>query len=271
MGKWIQVIKWFLTAVLLVSLFVVGRRAYDGWRNARDSAEAAQAAGLTGAKQSGGAQLPRTWDASGDTAGEPMPEEAAALAQISLEALREVNGDVVGWIEIPGTELSYPLMQGADNRYYLSRSWKGEPNSGGSVFLESTNNGDLTDFHTIAYAHRMNNDSMFGTLKYYEDQEFWPEHPSVYLVTDTSVYRYDIFAAQTAAVEDIVYRLDLEEKHLEEEFLQYCIENSVIDTGLTPEAGDRILTLSTCTSSGRANRWVVHGVLAQEYSRERSE
>lgn len=97
-----------------------------------------------------------------------IPEATAALMDIDLEALRSVNEDVVGWIEIPGTELSSPLMQGTDNQYYLSHNWKGEKSGGGSVFLESVNSQDLTDFHTIAYAHRMRNDTMFGTLKYYK-------------------------------------------------------------------------------------------------------
>ena len=43
---------------------------------------------------------------------EPLPEDALELAEINLWALREVNVDVVGWISIPGTAVSYPLMQG---------------------------------------------------------------------------------------------------------------------------------------------------------------
>lgn len=185
----------------------------------------------------------------------------AVLANIDLEALRAVNEDVIGWISIPGTELSYPLMQGTDNPYYLSHNWKKEASGGGSVFLENTNDRDLTDFHTIVYAHRMRNDTMFGTLKYYEKLDYWQEHPAVYVVTEAGLYGYDIFSAQEASVKGIVYRLDIVESGMEEEFLRYCIENSVIDTGITPEVSDQILSLSTCTGNGHSNRWVVHAVL----------
>ena len=65
-----------------------------------------------------------------------------------------MNPDVAGWIEIPGTELSYPLLQGEDNQYYLTHTWNREPNSGGSVFLECTSRRDLSGFHTIAYGCR---------------------------------------------------------------------------------------------------------------------
>lgn len=270
-----RILMVLLAAVFLVSAGMMIRQQIQYKKIIADSDEAAQIAGL----QKGAATqrpvpslpVPSAEPGEPEAPPEPLPEEAVDLDAIDLEALRAVNEDVVGWIAIPGTTLSYPLMQGEDNQYYLSHSWKRESVAGGSVFLESTNNRDLTDYHTIAFAHRMRNDTMFGTIKYYKKLDFWQEHPSVYVILDDTIYRYDIFSAQEANVKGIVYRLDIVENHLEEEFLQYCIENSVIDTGLTPEASDRILTLSTCTGNGYANRWVIHGALAQEYSRGLSE
>lgn len=259
-----------LAAVLLFGAVMLLRQQALYQSIASDAADAARVAGFPERATSepprpDGFQEP---DNTPEETPEHPSEEMAALAGIDLAALRAVNGDVAGWIEIPGTELSYPLLQGVDNQYYLSRNWKGEPSGGGSIYLESTCRRDLTGFHLIVYGHRMNNDSMFGILKYYSDLDFWREHPSVYLAMEDEVRRYDIFAAQEAEVRGIVYRLDLEESQLKEEFLQFCVDNSVIDTGITPEAGTQILTLSTCTSSGHVRRWVVHGVLAEEYSGE---
>lgn len=256
-------IKRAIVAVLvLVFLFSGGmtiRQQLLYQRMEAEYAEAAQIAGLA----DGGAQAPTASPSSqpGSAGAEPLPEEAAPLAAIDLAALRLVNEDVVGWIAIPGTRLSYPLLQGKDNRYYLSRNWKREASGGGAVFLESTNSRDMTDFHTIIYAHQMRNDSMFGILSNYKESEFLRAHPSVYLSLDSGIYRYDIFSAQKAGITSIVYRLDLEESHMEEEFLQYCIDNSVVGTGVVPEAQERFLTLSTCAGNDRANRWVVHAVL----------
>lgn len=240
-----------LAAVFLFSTGMIIRQQVQYHKIIEDSEEAIELAGL----QSGpvvGHLAPSS---------EPLPEEVLALARVDLEALRAVNEEVAGWIEIPGTELSYPLIRGTDNRYYLTHNWKKESSVGGAVFLEATSTGDLTDFHTIVYAHRMNNDSMFGLLRHYKNLDFWQEHPCVYIVTEAGVYRYDIFAAQEASVKGLVYRLDLETNHLEEEFLQFCEENSAISTGITPKASDRILTLSTCTNRGHAKRWVVQAVL----------
>lgn len=255
-------IKLFLSLVLAVSLSVVLYRAYDNWKGARAGAEAFQTAGLNKKEgaEIGPAPLPEP-----PAAAEPLPAEAAHLGDVDLAALQAVNEDVVGWLEIPGTELSYPLVQGPDNQYYLNHNWKKERSGGGAVFLEQTNSRDLTGFHLIAYAHRMNNDTMFGTLKYYHDGAFCQEHPSIYLAAADGVRRYDIFSAHKASVRGLVYRLDLEESGLEEDFIRSCLSNSEIETGVEPEAGAQVLTLSTCTGEGYESRWVVQGVLARVY------
>ena len=194
-----------------------------------------------------------------------LDPHAAVLAEIDLEALQEINSDVIGWISIPDTQMSYPVLQGEDNHYYLDHAWNKEYNAAGSVFLESTNSADLSDYHTLVYGHRMRNGSMFGMLRDYDKLDFWQEHPSVYLVTEDYVYRYDIFAAYQAGVREIVYWLDLTGR--EEALIQYCLEHTVLDTGITPSPEERLLTMSTCTGNGYEKRWVVQGVLRGEYGR----
>lgn len=189
---------------------------------------------------------------------------AAALADTDLEALREVNPDVIGWIMIPETAISYPVLQKEDNRYYLDHTWMGERSAVGAIFMECTNAPDLSGFNTILYGHRMNNDSMFGPLSFYQDEEFWREHPVVYLVTDSGVHTYDIFAAHEVGIKEIVYRLDLEESGLQQEFIDFCLDRSEINTGVVPTTEDRVITLSTCTTQGHATRWVVQAVLREK-------
>ena len=115
----------------------------------------------------------------------------------------------------------------------------------------------------------MRNDSMFGSLRHYKELEYWQEHPQIYVVIGDGVYRYDIFAAFEADVKGMVYYRELAGK--EEEFVQYCLDNSVIDTGIVPEKGKEIVTLSTCTGNGYSRRWVVQGVLNQKYDREKAQ
>lgn len=191
----------------------------------------------------------------------PLPEDAAALATLDLEALRQVNKDVVGWIEIPGIGLSHPLMQGTENWYYLGHTWKRESSKAGSIFLDAASKPDLSGFNTIIFGHRMRNDSMFGILRHYKEDGFWQEHPYVYVVTEDGVHQYEVFAALEAKVKGVVYRLDIEENNLQDEFFKYCLDYSVFETGIIPRETDHILTLSTCTGNGYSKRWVVLSVL----------
>ena len=187
---------------------------------------------------------------------------ADALSAMDFTALREANPEVIGWILIPGTTVSYPLLQGEDNEYYLNHTWKGRWSSVGAIFMECRNSPDLTDFHTIVYGHNMRNGSMFGALQSYRDQSFLTEHPSVYLTVDSGTYRYDIFSIYQAEVDSNTYQLGFPREGARETFLADCAGRSVIETGVTPQTYDRILTLSTCTNIGGKNiRWVVQAAL----------
>lgn len=248
-----------LVLVLIATLGSMIARQLDYRRGERDYAQAQEIAKTP--------KLPVMPARPASTAAEEASgwsdEILTSLAETDLGALREINTDVIGWICIPGTDLSYPLLQGSDNAYYLSHTWQKKKNSAGSVFLDYRS--DLDDLYSLIYAHRMSNTTMFGTLKFYDGEAFWAEHPSVYLVSEDAVSRYDIFSAFEASVHSDVYKLDLPEEE-REEFLAWCLEQSAIDTGITPEAKEKTICLSTCTSGGSVTgtRWVVHAVLRDE-------
>ena len=214
-------------------------------------------------------------DGSGEASGsasadgtEEAPEEvpvwqdpyAQALKDMDFSALRQQNPDVLGWILIPGTRVSYPVVQGTDNSYYLDHTWRGGKNSVGAIFMECRNSSDLSDFNTIIYGHRMNNRSMFGTLSQYKSRSYWQAHPYVYLTDDSGTHRYEIFAAGEVSVDSDVYRLGLRSSSGRQSFLDSCLALSALNTGVTPHTYDKVLTLSTCTGNGHATRWVVQAV-----------
>lgn len=193
----------------------------------------------------------------------PVEEDSniSYLSSIDLNALREVNPDVVGWIHIPNSLVNYPLMQGEDNQFYLEHTWEGSENPYGSIFLEHRNSPDLTDFNTIIYGHNMMNGSMFGGLSQYAYQWFWEWNRYIYIVTDEGVLRYEIFSSYLAAIDSGTYRIRFPETEDREAFLAMALENSQISTGITPAPTDRIITLSTCTGLGYESRRVVHAYL----------
>ena len=192
-------------------------------------------------------------DAPGAEAKEDAP------SGMDLSPLQEVNADVVGWIAIPGV-LSYPLLQGGDNAYYLTHAWNGEENAAGAVFLDFRADAGLGDFNTLIYGHRMRNGTMFGSLKHYKDTDFWRENPSVYLANEDGTRRYDIYAAYEVGLAAAAYQREFSSPEEKQEFIRYGLERSVIDTGIMPAPEDTIITLSTCSGSSRDTRWVVQAV-----------
>ena len=270
MKKALRLVKLCLAAVLAVGLVMSARHLLGTWKAAQDHADAERIAGLVPPEpvSAPGSKPEEAQGPDGSAPpieeGEPLsPEEA--LAVLDLPALQAVNSEVVGWIQIPDTQLSYPVLRGGDNQYYLTHTWKKAYSPAGAIFQDCRNGAGFDGSHTILYGHRMNDDTMFGTLKYYRKAEFWQAHPSIYLVLEDGVRRYDIFAAYEASVWGIVYEPDLSGR--EGELIQAGLDNSVFDAGIVPEAEDRILTLSTCTRGKQEVRWVAQARLAEVYER----
>lgn len=191
---------------------------------------------------------------------------AMLLSEMDISALRDINSDVVGWLVIPNTAISYPLLQTQDNDYYLSHTWKKNESSVGAIFLDSTASTQFDDFNTLIYGHRMRDGSMFGGLRHYQTSGYWSEHPSIYLVTETFVRRYDIYAAYEPAVSAVTFtRATTTEQ--KEEFIRFGLAQSVFPTELSPTANDTLLTLTTCTGWGYDHRWVVQAMAVDEIPR----
>lgn len=189
---------------------------------------------------------------------DPYAEE---LRNMDFSALRAVNSEVLGWILIPNTVISYPLLQTDNDTYYLRHTWKKETSVVGSIFLECGNSGDFSDFNTVIYGHNMNNGSMFGSLKKYKSRSYWKAHPYVYITDRNGSRAYRIFAAYEVSTFGAAYQVGFSSDASRQKFLDSCAGQSVVATGVTPTVRDHILTLSTCTGSGHATRWVVQAVL----------
>ena len=265
-----------LTALLaVVCALCLGRTALQLVQYRQGDETYAQAQELAGLPDLPDLPAADVTGGSGETSGsagadgtEEAPEEvpvwqdpyAQALKDMDFYALRQQNPDVLGWILIPGTRVSYHVVQGTDNSYYLDHTWRGGKNSVGAIFMDYRNSGDLSDFNTIIYGHRMNNRSMFGTLSQYKSRSYWQAHPYVYLTDDSGTHRYEIFAAGEVSVDSDVYRLGLRSDSSRQSFLDSCLALSALNTGVTPHVYDKVLTLSTCTGNGHATRWVVQAV-----------
>lgn len=195
----------------------------------------------------------------------PDPAELVSprptVSTIDLSALHRVNRDVLGWITIPDTVLSYPVVQTGDNDFYLNHSWDRADSSVGAVFMETKCSPDFTDFNTILYGHRMNDGSMFGSLKHYKKQAYYEAHPLFYLMDESGIHIYQIFSAFEARPADPVFLLNVSDEEDRQAVINCALEKSLLKADRIPAAEDSIVTLSTCTGHGHDTRFVVLGVL----------
>ncbi len=185
-----------------------------------------------------------------------LPEEEEQPLEVDFDALRQLNGDVVAWLYVPGTRINYPVVQGHDNNYYLYRLLDGTWNDNGTLFLDYRCRADFSDENSIIYGHHMRSGTMFATLTKYKDQSFYDEHPFLYLTTPTQKYRVDLFAGCIVEVDANIYQ-----NEIPPECLAKYIGRSTFYPNHDIAAEGPILTLSTCSFEFENARYVVLGVL----------
>lgn len=184
---------------------------------------------------------------------------------IDFTQLLSVNSDIVGWLRIRALDISYPVVQGEDNDYYLHRTFEKTDNFAGCLFVNSYNMCDFTDQNTIIYGHNMKNGSMFGKLKNFNDPEVFQKSRYFWIFTPDFIYQYRIFSASVVAKTGLTYQISFTDDEFDQ-FITQAYSNSVVDNqGVTVTKDDRIVTLSTCTGDD-ATRFVVMGKLAQIYA-----
>jgi len=182
--------------------------------------------------------------------------------RFDYNGLMRVNPDFKCWIDIPGTIISYPVVQGPDNDYYLRRTFSGQYNVGGVIFLDYTCPDDLTGKNTVIYGHRMNDGSMFTDLKKFVDGSLAKEYNEVHLYRADGVYIYKIFSACKTDAFSNCYRSWFSDETDFGAWLDEQVARTDVFFDAVPTADDKIITLSTCVGSwDETGRYVVQAML----------
>lgn len=188
-------------------------------------------------------------------------ERETSPISVDFETLLAQNEDVVGWIYCAETAINYPVAIAEDNFYYLHRFLDGSYNASGTLFLDCLCERDFSGRNTVIYGHNMNDGSMFASIKKYNQQEYYDEHPVMYLNTPTQNYRIELFAGYVTDADSDTYTLGFVDDAAFQAFLDKMRSQSdfTSDVELSPE--DRIVTLSTCSYEYYDARYVVQGKL----------
>lgn len=184
---------------------------------------------------------------------------------LQVEELKKENQDIVGWIEIKGTNINYPVLQGTDNQYYMKHTYTKDYSKDGSIFLDKSYDWNIPSNNLLLYGHNNKNGTMFQDLLKYKEESFYKEHPSIRFTTIDEDCQYEIISAFLSRVyyedEQNVFRyyyfVNAETEQEYNDFVNNAKKVSIYDTGVTATYGDQLLTLSTCEYSQEDGRFAV--------------
>ena len=174
-------------------------------------------------------------------------------------ALYAQNSDFIGWLNIPGTNVDYPVMQTDDNDFYLHRNFDKQEVFEGTLFADYR--GKITSEgmpqNTVIYGHNMLLKYQFSALQNYKkDIEFLKMSPVIEFNTLYGNAKYKIisvFLVNWLPKDGEVFRYNSTNyfKNQSEffDFVLECMDRSLYETGVDVEYGDEFLTLSTCDMS----------------------
>lgn len=185
------------------------------------------------------------------------------------KALLKKNPDYIGWIYIPKTSISYPVVLSKDNNDYLHTNFNKEYNYPGTIFIDCRNKETVLDHHMVIYGHNMKDGSMFAQIKSYIDEDFMKEHPFIWFITPTQKLLYRVFSAYEASPDDnkVTFTFQGEEFKNNEEWdkiIKEIKKKSEVPVKQHVNGLDFVITLSTCTSK-RVTRITPSAVLIGEY------
>lgn len=199
-----------------------------------------------------------------------LDAEEYGCISVNGEALKKDNPDYAGWIHVPKTSISYPVVLSKDNKDYLHVSFNKEANNSGTIFIDCRNTKTIYDRHMVLYGHNMRDGSMFAQIKSYVDEEFMEQHPVIWFITPAKKLLYRVFSAYEASPSDteVTYAFEGEEFKTESEWdaiIKKIKERSEVETSQEVGGSDYAMTLSTCTNA-RSTRITPTAVLIGEYT-----
>lgn len=165
-----------------------------------------------------------------------------------LEHYEEQSSSVIARMYIPGTSMETPIV---DSDYYFRRNLEGAYDSSGVPFTTDSSTFNVANKNCVIYGHRLDSGEDFGVLKSYLNQEFYDEHPCIYIETDSGTSEWDIISVFTINIstDSFAYTAysDMADNSSRGVFLGEVRQRNLIDTvDYTYQTGDRLITLSTC-------------------------
>lgn len=188
--------------------------------------------------------------------------------EIDWDALISNNPDVYGYVYVPGTKVSYPIVQSDEDNFYLTHDINGKNSKEGSIYTNSDNEKNFDGRVTVLYGHNMRNGNMFGSLKQFYQNDFYLEHPWIVVYTPENRYIYQIVAARRHSDAYLFDEFNGYSDDGMKRFREMAAEpvsdkdkdvSHITETELNES--DKFIVLSVCIGNETTNRYLVIGKL----------
>ena len=182
---------------------------------------------------------------------------------LNLAVLQEINADIYAWLDIPGTDISFPLLQSAeDEYYYLSHNESKEEDDAGCIYTEYFNRKDFSDPNTVIYGRNV--EGRFALLHQFQDRDFFDTYRTVNIYLEDRVLSYEIFAAYNYDDRHLIKIYDFWDKDIFADYLETVFSqramDAYVDDSIEVTADDKIITLSTGVTGQDDRRYLVQAV-----------
>ncbi len=261
MNKWLRrCLLIFFSAVFLVSGFMIAKYYIDSSKQNTQFDELANLVQQAKPQPTASVMEKPTVENS-ETAEPAEPTEPQPLPEYVEVAAR--NPDMAGWLAIADTRINYPVMYAPDEEdKYLHRDFYGKYSGHGCLYVQEECSVDPPSDNITIYGHNMKDGSMFAGLLSYANKSFWEKHRYITFDTLMEHHTYEVFAVfRTTASKGkgFAYHrfIDAQDAEKFQEFVKDCQLIALYDTGITPQYGDKLITLSTCEYSQQNGRFVV--------------
>ena len=207
-------------------------------------------------------QVYDTAEAANYTAFKPEPGEVESPG---FKELKEINPDVFAWLTVNETPIDYPICQTTNNDKYISTDAEGNYSLSGAIFLDYRNDPAFTDFNSILYGHHMEKQQMFGCLSDFAYESYFNSHPYGNLYYNGQDHGLELFALiLTDAYDKDFFTPALQGEEEQQRFLDIIAEKAVLQRDIPISLEDRIVLLSTCTSTITNGRYLLAGRITDE-------
>lgn len=192
---------------------------------------------------------------------------------LSFAELKQMNSDLVAIMYIPNTDIYLPIVQTANNEYYLKHNFYRNYDEQGSIYMDANASSDFSSFNTFIYGHSIfGAGGMFTFLENYMSASYYQQHPIIKIMTENKLYDAQIVSAYKDDANSPSFQTNITDAVSYSSYISMITGKSNYSTNIQATTDKNMITLYTCSLDGITNasqlpyakgRYFIHAVLQE--------